>query len=651
MSRDDLMALTPEALASLSNLGLVKRAQRELAEGVVPHIAEDAEGTVTGTYPDGTVAQLPANTPLKAAPCSCGASAVCRHRIALALAYKTWQRPAGDVVPQPEAAPWSPGDIDDTTLESTIGKRTVDRARTLLRGGLIVTVESGAVPTAKLPSCTVKFLVPRDVAYARCDCALAGGGCEHLALAVWAFRQGAGNTATCVVTLGSLEPLSTHDDVLEDTLGLVSELLGTGTSTLGPSEARFALLRTRLQDAGLTWIHDLVMDLEIALEGYHHRSTLYTTSDIVRLLTELVTRIRAGTSSTCELPARYVLGCDEAPKTLLDHVRLVSLGTRLRADGNSRYASVYLADPDTASVYVLDKRWDYAADTQPENGEQLARRAVAPKISLQALSHGQLVSKAVTRLANRTVTLGSSRAAHTAVLPQTGDYAALPHPILVSDLERYAEQSKLLPPHPLRPRVLAENVHVIPVSDVVELSYDPAEQRLVAVLLDPSHHPFYATFRHRGVAPHAIDTAVTALRKTVRYVTGELRRGARGWELELLAIAGSELAVLDIAPPSHAPSPETGTPTAAADPLDAALTRAESFLEELCHVGLDHVGHGTLDRGRSLTDLLDSLGFTELARSFAELIGGLRGHDRAAAQWMQSSLLCALLREADWSAT
>ncbi|MFO0673774.1 MAG: hypothetical protein U0235_29840 [Polyangiaceae bacterium] len=33
MIREDLLALTPEAMAALANVGLVKRAQREIAEG------------------------------------------------------------------------------------------------------------------------------------------------------------------------------------------------------------------------------------------------------------------------------------------------------------------------------------------------------------------------------------------------------------------------------------------------------------------------------------------------------------------------------------------------------------------------------------------------------------------------------------------
>ena len=67
MSRADLLALSPEALASLANLGLVKRAQRELESGAGPTLLEEADGTVVGTFKDGIVARLPPSTPLYAA--------------------------------------------------------------------------------------------------------------------------------------------------------------------------------------------------------------------------------------------------------------------------------------------------------------------------------------------------------------------------------------------------------------------------------------------------------------------------------------------------------------------------------------------------------------------------------------------------------
>ncbi len=72
--RADLLALSPESIAALANLGLVKRAQKEIAAGQGPALEEDDAGVVTGRFADGTVTRLVPGKPLREAPCSCGAA-------------------------------------------------------------------------------------------------------------------------------------------------------------------------------------------------------------------------------------------------------------------------------------------------------------------------------------------------------------------------------------------------------------------------------------------------------------------------------------------------------------------------------------------------------------------------------------------------
>ncbi len=195
--RADLVALTPEALAALANVGLVKRAQRELDQGKGPRLEESADGTVTGHFDDGVVTRLPPNTTLRDCLCTCVASGVCRHRVAVALAYRTFASAPTSITTAevPLAAPLvgvSPADIDDAALERLLPKRTLEDARAIARRGMVIEVVQAAgnePPTARLAACTVRFFVPNDPAYARCDCA-AGQGCVHVALAVWAFRAG-----------------------------------------------------------------------------------------------------------------------------------------------------------------------------------------------------------------------------------------------------------------------------------------------------------------------------------------------------------------------------------------------------------------------------------------------------------------------------
>ena len=108
--RDDLARLTPEALAQLANLGLVKRAQRELAAGYRPDITIDADGRLCAQFPDQVTTEFAPGAGLADARCSCGA-ALCRHRIAVVLQHAdsaAAKQPAADAsAPPPPALPFA----------------------------------------------------------------------------------------------------------------------------------------------------------------------------------------------------------------------------------------------------------------------------------------------------------------------------------------------------------------------------------------------------------------------------------------------------------------------------------------------------------------------------------------------------------------
>jgi hypothetical protein len=652
MSRKDLLALTPEAVAALANLGLVKRAQREISEGQGPQLEETDEGTVIGKFGDGTIAKLLAGKTLKDSPCSCNAQTVCRHRVAVALAYKPWHAAQLDGAPPPSSARiptnWSPAEIDDAALEKALGSKRLDRARTSMRGGLLITIERDGVPTAKLPACTVRFLVPRDPAYARCDCRDAQQGCEHVVLAVWAFREAQSHEGASVVV--SLGGSAKKDDAkpLDAALEVAAMVLKSGVTHAPPHLAsRFAAVRAELDKHGYVWPLGAVEDLERALEAYANRSALYSSREVAELLCELEARSRAS-HVQAELPTRFVLGQDEATVTPLDHVRLVSLGARVQADGKVRFAQVYLADPDTAMVLLLRKRWDFKENEEPEEGPALARRSVASRVTLGALAAGQVVSKVVRRKANRELELGTSRTAMTSVTPQRGDWDALPTPILVKSLEEHEAWLKTRPPRALRPRLLAENVHAIAVSAVEDVVYLPAEQQLLAKLADATGHPFFLRVTHRRVAPNAIDAAAAALAKPVRFVAGELTRGPLGFEMDPLSIAEEVMTVPDIAPaPTKSINVPQATRRAGQDPVAAAIDAAESALSELAHVGLDAPPAQLLQRCAACAQTLDDAGIESLATRMRTLEKAIKDRaPEAPRAWLDASVRATLVREA-----
>src|SRR5262249_8784929 len=156
--------------------------------------------------------------------------------------------------------------------------------------------------------------------------------------------------------------------------------LGVAHSSEG-DRARFARVRADLAKAGLLWPATIIDDLEMTLEAYRTRSARYRTAEAVFLLASLDARSPA-VSRRGGLPARLILGSDEAREPALDHVRLLSLGARVVADGDKRQANVYLADPDSGVVLVASR--DFAPPTPtkpdakptPEEGPGLARRVI-----------------------------------------------------------------------------------------------------------------------------------------------------------------------------------------------------------------------------------------------------------------------------------
>ena len=134
--RADLLALDADALAALANRGLVKRAAREV-ENDPPVLTLSAEGTVGAGFADGVRAELPVGG-LDRGTCSCGAPGICRHLIALVLAYRRAGSTAADPAP-PEEAPdapvWSPGEFGDAELSARLGPRLMSAARRAERTG------------------------------------------------------------------------------------------------------------------------------------------------------------------------------------------------------------------------------------------------------------------------------------------------------------------------------------------------------------------------------------------------------------------------------------------------------------------------------------------------------------------------------------
>lgn len=455
--RADLLELTPEALTALANAGFVKRAQKDVAAGLLPTLETGADGTVQAQFDDGVRTSLPPGRTLRDAQCSCPASGMCRHRVMLVLAYQA--RAASAKADAPAAAPeeasaepdgaWSPAQFDDAVLAASLAPSVLEQANKLAAARPVVGVQAwrsaSAPPVARLPMCSVRFFSRSSLVHARCDCKQ-GSGCAHVVIAVWAFRQAGALAPGSAEVMVEVQPNASANGDAGDAVPQPSSVMqGEAALALraqvdalllslwldGSSQpamalaARFEAVRDQVRAQGWSWVDDALDELWQLLQAQQARSSRFEPLRLLRVLTELWARLQAAAhagrpqqpgSARAALPASQILGIGVKGEVALDHLRLVSLGAELWSDESAEGASILFADPDTQNVTVLERHWSREGDAAAGGAApNLMNRRVAG-FPLRQLASGQVITKTATRRANGLVDI-TAGARQTGVLP------------------------------------------------------------------------------------------------------------------------------------------------------------------------------------------------------------------------------------------
>lgn len=647
MPRADLYALTEDSLSALANRGIVKRAAREVADGKGPTLTEGDDDTVTGTFADGTVVVLAPGATIEESSCTCPASGVCRHRVMVVLAYR-------DRAANESPATWTPAGFTDDALEALLGSRVLAVARRAMRTGYRARVRRPTphdpVPTVELPSCTVRFLVPDELAYARVDAAR-GTRDDAVALAVWACRaadQADTGTATVDVAVGGdrLEQAANGGSGLEPALPLLAELLADGVTHTGPSvAAAIAQVRRTLDRANLRWPVDALDDVTDHLDAYRARSARYHPEAMAALLAELVARHRCVVGRGASLRPG-VLGTEEAAETPLRLLRLTGLGARVRGDDASRAVEVYLAHAEAGVVLTVRRRLEFDEGAAP-TAEELGRRK-SGGARLSALAGGNVVTESAVRSASRIMRIAESRVARTTVAPSSGAWADFPAGILVTDLDGEGARLAGLPPAVVRPRVAAEAVRAIAVDEVGDVHYLPGSQRLVASVRAPTGRAT-VSWTHATATAGGIDALAEALGGSlgpVRFVAGHLRRHGGEVVIEPTAVVAGTTVVV----PAFAPAVGTGVPAgpgAGTGALTAALAEAVAVSAEVVHRGWHHLPPGWTGRAERTARELRRVGLVQAAGALAALAAATPAAPGAEAldRWADTHLRLLLTAE------
>ncbi|RZL60767.1 MAG: hypothetical protein EOP81_19680 [Variovorax sp.] len=342
MIREDLLELTPEALTALANAGFVKRAQKDIAAGLLPRLDTAEDGTVAAHFDDGVVTRLPPGRTLRDAACTCPAGSMCRHRVMLVLAYQARHAAATATASAPAQAPstsasglgpedttatapalhdtaeadagaWTPARFDDAALAASFAPSVLAQAARLAAARPVIAVQpwraASVPPAARLPMCSVRFFSRRSLVHARCDCKQ-GTGCAHVVLAVWAFRDAealapAGAPEVMVAVRprgddGRAVDAAEADGLLDsaparaaraqlEALLLAVWMDGSGQPLLALS-ARVEALRAQVQALGWRWVDDGIDELWQLLQAQQARSSRFDAQRLLAVMAELWAR-------------------------------------------------------------------------------------------------------------------------------------------------------------------------------------------------------------------------------------------------------------------------------------------------------------------------------------------------------------------------
>jgi hypothetical protein len=516
--RADLLELSLPILTELANAGLVKRAQRELEQGLFGEPLVESD-TVSITATDGNRVVFAPGSGLDGT-CTCGA-AVCRHRIGAVLRYQQWslanvQEPAEGPTPSDETEtetekgtetetetetvedsnlPPTLPTISDDVLAQAVAPRTIATAKRRRAEGYLASVihandEDPCI--VELGSVSVRFLLGADLRYARCNCKVRSG-CEHIVLAAGG-PEGFGSATIN----DELSGLSVNDAVF----GLVELVLNEGLAHLSPAFAvRVAGVRRLSERTRQQWISlllDRLVDSHVAID---QRASVDIGAVTGEILTGLIARYRAAAASDSNAqgytgpPSAVVLGTDERSETALAQIRFTGAGARVRA-GNvpgSCVVEVLLIDPTTSMVVMCRRLFrpqertargtvptiGAGSDTVEQTGPLVANRSIVKGAAVRTMASGGIVTNAAVRRVDRTIEFRTGGLRHTSVTSGGATSTRFRDAGIVTEPSLVLAALEADAPAVLAPLITTYGIAAFAIATLESAFFDPAQQMVL----------------------------------------------------------------------------------------------------------------------------------------------------------------------------
>ena len=634
--RSDLIALTLDDLITLSNRGLLKRAQQELAlPDLKGKIAEDESGNITIAWSDEICCQFPAQKTLTQSYCNCPATSLCRHLLRSLLFYQSQVPSNGAASPVPPSkTAWNPGTIADRVLQTHYSKSVLTRLRSQFDAGQVIKVITGIEPSVHFHSLSLnlRFLVPDDLRYTHCDCD-ESAPCSHVPMAIWAFRkllpeqnQGVISTAT--------ESIAVPTALLDEVEQLVQELADVGIAGINSVlRDRFSRLEQQSRRHELVWIAEILLDIIQSCSYYHQHDARFDIQQVVSWIGELLIRsdaIRHHAAKQNPIPLLFIKGSTQDKTVALGSARLMGLGCGVTMRTSGVTIAAYLQDLDSGTVMAMNQYFaNPAPPAEPKDFWQLAQASMGKGMQIGAIGAGQILIKGGKRTPSYRLIPGRSPMN---LNPQSYKWEKLRSPLLVTSFADLADRLRELPLPELQPRRMTEQLYVLQVGAVEFVEFDPIEQAIRAIVVDSASTPatLIQPYLHRG--RFGIEAMLTRLQQEdLKFVSARVSLSAAGLILEPIALIFQSGETRQILQPWLAP-PQVVAPAAApqlvarmgnSSPVELYLQEMQTTLQDLWLVGLERVERSHLQQWQQLVRQGEAIGFNLLLQPMQHLITAL----------------------------
>ncbi|MGA4669194.1 SWIM zinc finger family protein [Propionibacteriaceae bacterium Y1923] len=609
MSRADLLALSPQALADLTNKGTLRRAAKEVEERKVTwQVTKADDGTVVVDFDDEVRCELLAGRPFGDWTCTCLAGAQCRHLVRAVLAYQAEAAGGGpepDEEPEPEspasATPspssevvFDPGSINDEALAAALGPTLVRQAGRLIGFGPLGHVGSThglAVVRLHHPSpVTVRFLAGADLNYAKCSCR-EPDPCLHVAVAIAVARGNPFGTTGLRSTSG--DQWRPDPQVLDEVEHLVGELVTVGLEPSHRSlQGPWRRLVTRAREAELHHLAGLADDVLTEAGHYARADARFDPDYLVGLTGELLARVTSLRAPLDErVPDRLVAG-SHAEATDVGRAKLIGMGTELVENGDEVMAVAQLVDARTGSPLRVRK---VVSDPDHRPSARLVGGLLGG-VPFHQWGGGQVLVSGGKRFGLGDFTPTNRRVT---AMPRPG-LDQLAAPFLVNSLDELAHHQTRLPAA-LDDRSAGTDLAAVSFVAVEAVGLDPASRQLRATLVDATgSRATLALPITRRTAASAQTTAALLQQwqqqaPQVLQVAGRWRWTGHGPVVTPLLLSGDDQSVQPFVAPggddqvmaavADAPTEQQELTSAA-----AVLTALDQALGQTLVAGLDRVG-------------------------------------------------------------